>query len=204
MKTNTCMQTSLSGNVVPMRKERLNVIPGIWIGGKTYWMNSGFEKHIPEEGISVQLKQEHIHSNIRLINVFITNHEPRSLSVKLLFQHKHVQAANEHISFISPSENVIFHLADGLIYLVNSHSIDRIKGSCSVQPYMNIHSNNIWACSESGTLKYNPMAKGNAVSLFLLEFQFQGKDTIEGKSWIISSDNEDELLNLNEALLKTY
>lgn len=201
METNTCIRSNMFGHVEHEEKAELTVMPGIWIGGKTYWLNSEFDQPILEEGILIQLEQERVQSNIRMDNVAITNQHQHSLHVKLLFQYRY-PTVNNHFSFISPSENVIFHFADNSIFLINGHCQGNVSGSYSVQSGWNIYNDKFWACSETGKLKYNPMANGNAVSLQIFSLNIEGNSTREGKSWIIGGKQEQELVKLNNALLK--
>lgn len=201
MKTNTCIRSNMFEHVEHKRKEELTVIPGIWKGGKTYWLHSEFDKSTLEEGIFVQLEQGHVLSNIRMDNVLITNQHQHSLHVKLLFQYRY-STVNEHFSFISPSENVIFHFGDNSIFLINGNCQGNVRGVYSVQSGWNIYNDKFWACSETGRLKYSPMAYGDAVSLQVFDLNIEGNSTYEGKSWIIGGEQERELVKLNAALLK--
>ncbi|MBY0122386.1 hypothetical protein [Bacillus sp. S/N-304-OC-R1] len=213
MKINTWVQSKDTGEISVSNHERIEVIPGVWINGKTYWLTPGVESMIPEEGISVHLKQEEETSEIKLYHVSITNYRERHLNVKLLIQNRHYLSGNElknllqkpyHLSFISPSEKVVFHLDHDNVYLANGCFHENNSGISTIQSLRNVFTDNIWNCQRSGKLKYNPMANGDAVSLFIYDFHFKGKQTLEGKSWVITGKDESELVKINETLLKTH
>jgi hypothetical protein len=183
-------------------KGKLRMIPGLWIDGKTYWMENGFKELFPEENISVHVKRDNVHSKISFFRSYITNHDDKPRNVKLLIQHKHEYSSREHFSFISPAENVIFHMADSKVFLVNGQLNGKKMAECSIQPYWNLYSDQIWKCRNKGILRYHPMVKGNAISIFVFNVGFEGKGTVEAESWIVSGDSKSELLRYNQLLLK--
>ncbi|KON87048.1 hypothetical protein AF332_09645 [Sporosarcina globispora] len=180
---------------------KLKMILGLWIDGKTYWMENRSKEVFPEENISVQIKKESIHSKVSYFRSYITNHADKPRTVKLLLQHRHEYSCREHFSFISPAENVIFHMADSKLFLVNGQLNGKKMEECTIQPYWNIYSDQIWTCRKKGILKYHPMAKGNATSVFSLDAVFDGRGTIEGESWIVRGDSKSEILQYNSLLI---
>ncbi|MBP2241622.1 hypothetical protein J2Z40_002194 [Cytobacillus eiseniae] len=204
MKTEVCMETQFSGEIEQITKSEMKMIPGVWVNGKTYWMKRGMDALVLDEGITLQLTEENIHHNTRIFVVKVTNHFRRSIKVKLLLQHRCCQWDYNHLSFISPLEDVVFHLANDSVHLVNGVGNCRnAKKICTVLPLWNIYKDQIWKSSQSGTVQYCPLANGNAVSLLLYDLNFVDKGSFEGKSWIISGENEVELVKINESLLKT-
>ncbi|MEW9107745.1 hypothetical protein ACQCT6_02165 [Cytobacillus gottheilii] len=181
---------------------KLRMFPGIRVDGVTYWLNGGLQQTLHEIGLSIHVKELHIHSKVRYYKVYVTNHYPFSRKVNVLLQYKHETHSREHVSFVSPVDNLVYHLADQTVYLVNGYLENEKMSECTIQPYWNIHTDNIWAESASGRLKYLPMVKGNAVSLYTKEIEFDGRQTCEGESWIISGSSKTELQNLNSVLLK--
>ncbi|WNS74299.1 hypothetical protein RRV45_15420 [Bacillus sp. DTU_2020_1000418_1_SI_GHA_SEK_038] len=212
MKIKTWIQPKAAEEIIISNKEGIEVIPGVWIEGKTYWLTPGVESMIPEEGLSVYLQQEEGSPFVQLYNVSVTNFRERQLHIKLLIQNRHYQSSNrnhffeehKHFSFISPSEKVVFHLDQHKVHLANGHCQGKANSTSTIQSIRNVFTDHIWACPITGKLQYNPMANGDAVSLFLYDCHFLGKQTIEGKSWVISGENETDLIKLNEALLKTH
>ncbi|MBS4191295.1 hypothetical protein KHA94_13985 [Bacillus sp. FJAT-49705] len=204
MKLNTYIPSYRMGKFISSNKEGLEMIPGIWIEGKTYWLTSGTEELMQEEGISVDVEQESSRSDLQSFNINITNHYQQSKNVKLLIQNRYQHQDYNHFSFISPTENAVFHLIDNQVYLIDGFCHGMVREACSVQPIWDIYMDRIWSCSKMGKLKYNPMANGNAASILLYNINFKGIETFEGKTWMIKGRNEVELIKLNEALLKTY
>lgn len=201
METDSCLRSEFLKHPGQIRDDFFNVIPGIWIDGKTYWLESGKDELNLAEGICLYMKEEHVHKDIRMLNVYITNQSFCSLQAKLLFQYWK-QTVNEHLSFISPSENVIYHIENEAMHLIDGYCFGSIKRSRSSQPLWNIDHDEIWECSQSGILKYYPMTNGNPVSIQTFDLDIKENRTCLGKSWIISGQNELEMLKLNTELLK--
>ena len=186
------------------RKERLIATPGIWINGKTYWLHNEREKSILEEGISIHVKQRTPHSKISYLDIYISNHERKEKQLKLLMMHQHENQLKEHFSFVSPVEKVIYHLAGQNVYLVNGSFNGEQISQCTIQSQWNFYKNTYWDCLEKGILKYQPMVKGIAVSLYSFKIDLQGRETVKSSSWIISGKNKSEILDLNACFLKTH
>ncbi len=203
MKANSCLHQALLGNNELNHMNDLKCIPGIWVGGKTYWLESSGEELNLDEGIFLHVENEQVENNINLLTAFVTNHSFCSLHAKLLFQYQQ-DSDDDQFSFISPSENIIYHVKDNRVHLINGHCFNNKKSSYSVQPFDNLFHNQIWRCRETGILKYNPMASGNVMSIQIFDLDLEEKQTLIGKSWIISGHNEETLLKLNEMLVKTH
>lgn len=201
MKTETYIQSNFTGEKQQALIDGLHIIPGIWVNGKTYWRKQG-KDDLLEEGISLHLKQEYSQNHTQLFSFEVINHRDRPESVKVLFQHRSQYWANDHVSFISPLENAIFHMADDQVHLVNGCiGKGEVRKTCTVQPLWNIYKNIIWDCQASGKVQYRPMAKGNVVSLLIYDYQFMGKGRFEGETWVLNGRSEAELIQLNSSLL---
>ncbi|WP_080845095.1 hypothetical protein [Cytobacillus gottheilii] len=201
MNTNSLRKTEHDPNFEGMNR-KLRMFPGLWVDGVTYWLNDGLQQTLHEIGLSIHVKELPVHSKVRFYKVYVTNHYPFARKVKILLQYTHESPSREHVSFVSPADNLVYHLADQTVYLVNGYMQKEKIKECTIQPYWNIYSDNIWASSALGKLKYIPMFKGNAVSLFTKEIEFDGRQTCEGESWVISGESKSELQNLNSVLLK--
>ncbi|WP_102274561.1 hypothetical protein [Cytobacillus massiliigabonensis] len=200
MKTETCVQSYSKNHTLIAG---LHVIPGIWVNGSTYWMKQGKAELFLEEGISLHLKQDYDLHNAQLSSFEVINHRDHPKTVKVLFQHRTQYWDNNHVSFISPTENAVFHMADEQVHLVNGCiGKGEVRKTYTVQPLWNIYKNRIWDCLESGKIQYRPMAKGNVVSLLIYDYQFMGKGTFEGETWVINGNDEAELIHLNSSFLK--
>lgn len=204
MKANTCLHSDLvDNNGQASVTDYFYITPGIWIGGKTYWLQQETGELNLDEGIYLHVRKEFVQPNIRMLIVSITNQSFCPLHAKLIFQYRH-KTLQEDCSFISPTKNVIFHLADETINLISGQTSCNAKSSCSVQPFWNINNNEIWTCAQSGVLKYNPMANEFPVSIQIFNLEMEENETCIGKSWLISGKCETELLKLNTMLLKTH
>ncbi|WP_141770157.1 hypothetical protein [Bacillus massilinigeriensis] len=199
MGTDVYMKKTVDSSVL---KNELITTAGLWIDGKAFWLKTGTEKLLIDESMSIQLKKENIHSKIHFFEIYLTNHSSVDRRALLLFMHQHQEATRDHFSFISPSENVIYHLANNRVYLVNGQINGNAEGQRTVQPYWNFYNDLIWSNLEKGVLKYNPMTKGAAVSIFSLETIIPPNKTIKGSSWVIMDDKKLKLERLNKAFLK--
>ncbi|WP_141431584.1 hypothetical protein [Bacillus sp. 03113] len=183
-------------------KGRIKATPGIWIEGKTYWLWDASEKLIPNEAISIQIRQEHKHSKIIYFEIFVRNHLATPRNVKLIMMHHYDVTGLDHLAFVSPTDNVIFHLADDIVHLVNGHCRGDGMEQRTIQPLWNLYSDRLWNNSEKGVLKYQPMGKGATASIFTLNMNIDSKETCECSSWVISSRSKLEVMGLNHVLLK--
>lgn len=198
-----------TGKVICINHQRIKKNPiitthGIWINGKVYWLKDTSEKFLVNEGVSVHVKQESLHSRVKYFNIYVTNHEKKEKMVKLLLKHSHKNSSREEFSFISPAEKVIFHLADKMIYLVNGKNNGNGMNQCTIQSQWNVFNESYWDNKEKGVFKYQPMVKGSAVSLSEFDIELSGRETKKVNSWVISGTNKKELMDLNNSILKTY
>jgi hypothetical protein len=182
--------------------DRLLVTPGIWVDGRIYWMRNGNERLIMEKGISICLK-ETVHSKIRTLEVFVRNHQHDPCQIKVLFVHHYSNPLQDHFAFISPAENVIFHIVNNNIFLVNGLCSNQPLEQMTIHPYWSVHTDQIWSSLEKGILKYQPMAKGMTVSISAATMTISPESFQKGNCWIIEGRNKEELLRLNRTLLKT-
>lgn len=183
-------------------KAQLHFTAGIWINGKYCWIQNTNEKVIYDEQIIVRVKQLQLHSKIHFKHIYVSNHSNQTKRLKVLGMHHHSRISQEQFTFASPKDQVIFHLANQEMFLVNGHYNGTGIKEYSVQPYWNVLIDRIWSCQEKGHLKFQPMAKGPAVSIFTLDAEVKPHETIKFDTWIIKEKNKQELVKLNTALLK--
>lgn len=185
-----------------MHRQPLIFTPGLWIKGKVHWLGDSTEKLLPLEDLSIKMKQANIHSKIEFYDIFVTNHSKTVKEAKLILMQRHPESANDHFSFVSPNENVIFHFADKQIYLVNGmNSCGKMKQR-TVQPIWNVGTDRLWSCQESGVLNYQPMAKGAAASIYALDVQMGPRETQKSSCWMIEGTEKKTINHLNQMLLK--
>lgn len=183
---------------------QLQLIIGLWINGQTYWLNNQNEKMITQEKLTIRLKQEYLFSKIRNSQIIIKNHDDVEKNVRVVFMHRYVQASKDHLAFISPSEQVIFHLANKKVFLVNGECEGQAIQQATIQPFWTMNTDYMWSCQSKGTLKYQPMAKGIAVSMFTLNLFIPSYETKKATTWTIQGESKSELLNVNQTLLKKH
>jgi hypothetical protein len=181
---------------------QLNYTPGIWVNGKYAWIQNCSEKILYEDQIILKVKQEQIHSKIQLNHVFVSNHSRKTKKVKILALHHHSQISQDHFTFASPRDQVIFHYNQEEMFLVNGQFRGAGMKEYTIHPYWNVLTDKIWSCLDKGCLKYQPMAKGPAASIFTIEPEVKPHETIKLSTWVIKGENKRELMGLNQALLR--
>jgi hypothetical protein len=181
---------------------QLHYTPGIWINGKYFWLQNNREKIMYDEGITFTVKEVQIHSNIRLNHHHVTNHTNQTKLVKILSMHHHSRISQEHFTFVSPKDQVIFHIANNEVFLVNGHICGQGISQYTIQPYWNVFTDKIWSNREKGNLKYQPIAKGAAASIFTLKAEVKPHQTIKLHTWAIKGTSKREIVSLDQALLK--
>ncbi len=180
---------------------QLHYTAGIWINGKYEWLQNCREKILYEDQLIMKVKQEQIHSKIHLNHVYVSNHSDKPKKVKILAMHHHSKISQEHFTFASPKDQVIFHFGKKEIYLVNGQVCGAGIKEYTIQPYWNVLTDKIWDCLDKGHLKYQPMAKGPAASIFTLDAKVEPHQTIKLKTWMIKGNNKQDLMRFNQALL---
>ncbi|MDP4085222.1 MAG: hypothetical protein Q8934_11490 [Bacillota bacterium] len=182
--------------------EQLDYIPGIWINGKSYWLQDSTEKVIYDEAVMLNVKQEQIHSKIRLFNHFISNHSDEQKELKVLGMHHYSNLSKEQFTFIAPAENVIYHLNNSQIFLVNGQYGTAGIKDYTIQPFWNVFTDEMWSNQEKGILKFQPLAKGHCASVLTFDITLNPHETVKLSTWNIKGKTKRELLTLNKALLK--
>ncbi|KAB7670035.1 hypothetical protein [Bacillus sp. B1-b2] len=182
---------------------KLATTPGIWLDGKIYWIQNGYEKLIPEHAISVHVKNIHKHSKIQYNEIFVRNHSSEWKEMKILLLNHFTNPFKEHVAFVAPTENVIYHSVDDELFLVNGVNKGNSMEQRTVQPIWNVHTDHIWNNFSKGQLKYQPMAKGSCVSIFSLNMEIEPQSTDQCQAWSIHGQSKKELLDFNTVLLKT-
>ncbi|MGJ7921371.1 hypothetical protein [Neobacillus sp. LXY-4] len=177
---------------------------GLWIDGKIFWVKNGTEKLIQAEAISIKINQRNIHSKIRFFDIFVTNHSEKMKQLKLIVLNSCEKFAKDDLTFISPIEKVIYHLARRTIHLVNGQMNGTLLNEYTVQPVWNIYTDKFWDCQKKGTLKYQPLSHGPSNSLFTINMNIPASKTCKANTWIISGETKEELLRLNQVVLKTH
>ncbi|WP_460341675.1 hypothetical protein [Pseudoneobacillus sp. C159] len=180
----------------------LQIMIGIWINGQTYWLQNQTERMLTDEMLSIRVKQQNPSSRIRQNDIFVTNHNYVEKALKILVLHRYQYATQDHLSFISPKENVIFHLANSRVYLVNGYCEGQLIQQPTIQPLWVMNTEQIWKCPSEGKLNYLPMVKGIAISLFTFDLYLPSSQTRKAATWSIQGESKCELLKVNQSLLK--
>lgn len=177
---------------------------GIWIDGKIFWVKNGTEKLLPDQSLSIRINQRDIHSKIKLLDIFVTNHNEKIRDIKVIVMHSFERFAHDDLTFFSPKEKVIYHLAKRSMFLVNGLINNSFMHEYTVQPIWNIYTEMFWDCKHQGTFKYQPMSHGPSNSLFALNMKLTGSNTSRANAWMITGNTKEELLSLNQAVLKKH
>lgn len=183
-------------------RAQLHYTAGIWVNGKYCWLQNTNEKIIYDEQIIVKVRTVQPHSKIQFNHLYVSNHSNKAKKLKVLAMHHHSRISQEQFTFASPKDKVIFHLANKEMFLVNGHSNGIGMKEYTVQPYWNVLTDKIWSSQENGHLKYQPMSKGPAVSIFTIEAEIKPHETIKMNTWNIKGSSIADLIMLDRALLK--
>lgn len=188
--------------LIPESIEEMHYIPGLWLNGKRYWLQNCSEKILYQEEVMVKIKQEHVHSRIRLFHLVVSNHSDQIKLTKLISMHHHPKISQEHFAFISPTDHVVLHLANKDMYMINGFCNGTFINECTLQPYLNIFTDEIWSCREKGKLKYVPMIKGPSASILAMDIAIKPHETVTLSTWIIKGKEKQELVSLDKAIIK--
>lgn len=186
----------------PSSLESLEFIPGIWVNGKYYWLHNCTEKVIFDEELVIKVKKEQIHSKIRFYSVYVSNYSNQKKEIKVLGMHHHLHFDQSNLTFFSPTDNRIFHVAENTVFLVNANYDS--SGFCEYTtiPQWSAYSNQIWSSLQTGSLKYFPMAGGPAASIFAIKMSMEEHSTKKMKTWAIAGSSKNELITMEQALFK--
>ncbi|WP_066312206.1 hypothetical protein [Bacillus sp. FJAT-29814] len=182
--------------------DQLQFIPGIWVNGRYFWLQNGSEKVIYDEALTLNVKREQVHSKIRFSSIFAGNHSDYQKEIKLLAMHHFSSFDQDGLTFISPSDNMILHIAGKQTFLVNAAYKGTGLKEYTTIPLWNAYTDQIWSSLQKGTLKYQPMVKGPAASIFAVNITIPPKETIKMKVWAIAGTGKKELISIEKALLK--
>jgi hypothetical protein len=182
--------------------DQLQFVPGIWIDGKYSWIQNSQEKVLYKEELVIKVKQEQIHSKIRYSSVYVSNHGHETKEIKILAMHHYPSVSGEQLTFVSPSENRIFHLVNNNIYMVNGQYQGLGLVECTTMPQWKVFTDQIWSSLKKGSLKYQPMAKGLASSIFTIKMTIKPRETTKMSTWVINGTNKNEVTSLEQVLLK--
>jgi hypothetical protein len=204
MKLITELQNDKPASNLELAMEPLQFVPGLWVNGKYVWLQNTLEKVIYDEALVVKVKQEQIHSKICLSSVYVSNHSHKTIQVQILAMHHLENIGQDNLTFVSPIENHIIHHAKTHVYLVNGHCTNASINEYTAVPLWNAYTDQIWNSIQKGKLKYQPMAKGPAASIFTMSLSIEPLQTRKMDTWTISGSNKNELILLEKALLKKH
>ncbi|MEO2074457.1 MAG: hypothetical protein ABGX20_03590 [Bacillus sp. (in: firmicutes)] len=182
--------------------DTLLFIPGLWINGKYHWMQNCTEKVLYDEELTIKVKHNQVHSKIRVTHIFVSNHSNNVKEVKVLAMHHFSNVGKDNLTFVSPMDNRIFHHANRQVYLVNGHYKGLELKEYTAMPLWNTYTDQIWNSLLTGTLKYQPMAKGPAASIFAMKMLLQPHETARMNTWTITGSSKNELIGMEEVLIK--
>lgn len=182
--------------------ESLQFIPGIWVNGKYLWLHNCTEKVIYDEEVIINVKQKQPHSKIRFSSVYVGNHSNQVKEIKLLAMHHYSNVHQDNLTFVSPTDNRIFHHANEHVFLVNAEYNGLGMKEYTTMPQWNVYTDQIWSSLKKGNLKYQPMANGPAASIFSIKMSIGPHETSKLNTWTITGTNKNELISMEQALFK--
>jgi len=181
----------------------LQFVPGIWVNGQYFWLQNCTEKVIYDEELIIKVKQEQLYSNIRFSSVYVSNHGNQTKEIKVLVMHYFLYVGQDHLVFVSPIDRHIFHHANQKVFLVNAQYNKTDKIEYTAIPQWNAYTDQIWGSIQKGNLKYQPMAKGPAASIFAVKMSISPHETSKMNTWTITGSSKNELISIEKALIKS-
>jgi len=200
----TVLQDDKHASHIELAMEPLQFVPGLWVNGKYVWLQNTKEKVIYDEAVMIKVNDEQIHSKICLSSVYVSNHSHKTIEVQILAMHHLVNVGQDNLTFVSPIENHIIHHAKTHVYLVNGRCTNASINEYTAVPLRNAYTDRIWNSVQKGNLKYQPMAKGPAASIFTMSLSIEPYQTKKMDTWTISGSNKNELILLEKTLLKKH
>ena len=204
MKLTTELQNMKQTSSPELAMDGLQFVPGLWLNGKYLWMQDTMEKVLYDEGLVIKVMQEQIHSQINLSSVYVSNHSHITKHIHILAMHFLLNVGQDNLTFVSPIENHIIHHARTQVYLVNGHCNQTGMNGSTTVPLWNACTDRIWSSIKKGNLRYQPMVKGPAASIFKMSASIEPYQTRKFETWAISGSNKNELILLEKALLKKH
>ncbi|MFZ7945401.1 hypothetical protein [Neobacillus sp. 19] len=180
----------------------LQFVPGIWVNGNCHWLQNTMEKVIYDEELIMKVKQEQIHSKIRFSSVYVSNHSDQMKEIKILAMHHFLNVGQDHLTFVSPADNHIFHHANKKAFLINANYNQSGMKEYTSMPLWTAYTDQIWGSIQKGILKYQPMAKGPAASIFAMKMSVAPHETNKMTTWTITGSSKSELILMEKALKK--
>ncbi|WP_043933886.1 hypothetical protein [Bacillus sp. EB01] len=184
------------------REKAMAVGTGIWLNGKVQWNFDNKETIMYEEQVTMRVTEEKPHSKVSLHSYHVINHSSKEIQLKLLSMNYLKTIRRDHFAFISPADDTSFHLAGDQMFMINGQTETGDKWESTIVPSWIVNSEQIWASLEKGQLKYQPTAKGNPATLLSASFVIPAGMTALARTWTIAGSDKNELINLNNVLLK--
>ncbi|WP_071460131.1 hypothetical protein [Bacillus massilinigeriensis] len=174
------------------------MIPCIWHNGNLHWvLENNF--YIREAGVSIQYEKVEMLPDVNFYEIIISGESNMGMSGKLIIMHRHKLLGNKGFAFLSPAENVIFHLDNQFVYLVDSDdSTGRIRQS-TVLPWSIVKKGNIWGTKQQESLLYQPLGQGDVASLQVFDFNFKEEHPVIFHTWCTRGKDKDSLLKINRS-----
>ncbi|RID83845.1 hypothetical protein D1970_14670 [Mesobacillus zeae] len=176
----------------------LEMVPGLWINGEMHWMRENI-LYLPEAGVSAQCEKIDILPDVNFFEILVHGKAEMPVKGKLVIMYRQRDVSANSFAFISPSENVIFHLHHDAVYLVDGTNGTENIQQCTVLPYSKVETGDIWSSQPEGSLYYQPMSQGAFASLHSFELRFDGSETVSYRTWCIRGTEKEALLKINRS-----
>ncbi|MCL6571988.1 MAG: hypothetical protein K6T88_09950 [Bacillus sp. (in: Bacteria)] len=183
--------------------ETLHFTPGLWVNGKYLWLQNSKERVIYDEEIIINVKLEQPHSKICFSSVYVGNQSNQTKTIKVLGMHHCSFVRHDCLTFVSPTDNRIFHHTNKSVFLVNADCNGVGMKEYTLMPQWSVYTDQIWSSLQKGNLKYQPMAKGPAASIFAMKMTIGPHETSKMNTWTIAGSNKNELIRLEQSFLKS-
>lgn len=167
---------------------------GVWIDGKIYWLQNKQKNLTAQNKIHLSIEQdiqEHaLITHLQLKNLTAYPHE-----LKLICQYKDIPSY-QHSSFVIPNMNIIVKNINEHLYLING-KFESTSPFCTVLP------DQASICEKTGRISYCPTSMSESNGIVVFNMFLKPNEKTSGKTWVVSGQNDKNLLYLNQSLSKT-
>lgn len=167
---------------------------GVWIDGKIYWLQNKQKNLTAQNKIHLSIEQdiqEHaLITHLQLKNLTAYPHE-----LKLICQYKDIPSY-QHSSFVIPNMNIIVKNINEHLYLINGKFE-------STSPFCTVLSDQASICEKTGRISYCPTSMSESNGIVVFNMFLKPNEKTLGKTWVVSGQNDKNLLYLNQSLSKT-
>lgn len=167
---------------------------GVWLDGKIYWLQNKQKNLNAQNKIHLSIEQD-IQEDAFITYLQLQNLTSNPHELKIICQYKDIPST-QHASFVIPNKNIIVKNINENLYLING----KFK---STSPFCTVLSDQSSICEETGHVSYCPTSLSESKGIVVFSMFLEPNEKTLGKTWVVSGQNDKNLLYLNQSLSKT-